>query len=341
MTNSRSVARALGVGVAIALLSGCSGGNLSPSAPGAGAQPNGVTPQAHRPRGSVVPFAIGKPHPRTGASHISPAAKGGPLLYVSDFINGVVNVYTWPGTKPVGTLYNAGLPRGMCTDRAHNIWITDGAGTISKFAHGGTAPVTTLSIPGYNPVACAVNPRNGDLAVTGLNDASGAQGNLTIFAHAEGTGTSYVDSTMYFYQFLGYDHKGNLYVDGQDSSLNFLLDKFVNGTFTPITVSGATINWPGGVQYVRGKLTVGDQAATGLQSIVYAMTPDGHVTGSTTLAASQDCVQYTIAGGSLVCPNAGGAYGPNVAVYRYAAGGNPSKMLDGSYTLPIGAAISK
>jgi len=333
------LARAVAGTAIAAVLAACSGGNVlqSPSVPGA---PN-AAPAIRAHGGSPVNVAIPKVHKMHGKSSIKPSAKGGPLLYISDFINGIVNVYTWPSKQLVGTLYNAGLPRGMCVDRKHNVWITDGAGGISQFAHGASAPTTTLSIPGYNPVGCAVDPKTGDLAVSSLNDIGGAQGTLTIFPHASAPGTNYTDTILYFYDFLSYDNKGNLYIDGQDSSYGFRLAKFSNGTFTPITVSGATINFPGGVQYTHGRLTVGDQAATGGASIVYRMRKDGTVTGSTTLNASMDCVQYYISGGSLICPNAGGPTGPNVAVYNYPAGGDPTAMLDGSYVLPIGAVVSK
>ncbi|MEO6835966.1 MAG: hypothetical protein ABI231_08680 [Candidatus Tumulicola sp.] len=339
MKISRSVAYALGVGVTVAALTACNGGGLTQSTPSSGAQPNGVV-AGQRHGASPVAVKVGIPHPLHGKSRVK-AGKGAPLLYVSDYVNAVVNVYSWPGAKLVGTLYGTGLPRGMCADKAHNIWITDATGSVALYPHGATSPTTVLTTPGYDPVACAVNPKTGDLAVSNIQDASGAQGSLMIFAHGSGSPTTYFDPAIYYYDFLGYDNKGNLFIDGQDGSLGFQLAEFSNGSFTPITVSGATINFPGGVQYVRGTLTVGDQAAAGGSSIVYQMSASGQVSGSTTLSGSQDCVQYYVSGGSIVCPNAGGPTGPNASVYHYAGGGVPTASLDGSYMLPLGAVISK
>ena len=271
-------------------------------------------------------------------SWMSPLAKGSLLAYVSDYNNGVVYAYTYPAGQLVGAIYGAGV-RGMCRNQAGQIWITYGSGAVKLYAPGGWTPLKALLVKGYDPLGCAVNPKTGDLAVSNLNGAKGGRGSITIFSNASGKGKTFLDSVIYYFDFVAYDASGNLFADGQDNGnpKKFHLAKFSAGKFTAITVKGATINAPGGVQFYSKDLTVGDQAAAGGASIVYRMYEDGHVIGKSVLNGSADCVQYFIYSSSLVCPNASG---PNAVIYKYPAGGDPTKTLPGSFSLPIGAVIT-
>jgi hypothetical protein len=288
--------------------------------------------------GSAIPVGEGATANGTHArSWMSPQAKGSLRLYVSDYSNGVVYAYTYPAGALVGAIYGPAV-RGMCRNKSGQIWIVDGSGFVKLYAAGGWTPLKVLPVKGYDPLGCAVDPKSGNLAVSNLNGAKGGRGSITIFSNAAGKGTTHLDSIIYNFDFVAYDANGNLFADGQDNGnpKKFHLTKFSGGKFSAIAVKGATINFPGGVQFVNKVLTVGDQAGASGSSVVYRMYENGHVLGSTVLNGSADCVQYFIYLSTLVCPNASG---PNAVLYAYPAGGKPTKTLPGNFALPIGSLI--
>ena len=81
-----------------------------------------------------------------GHSWMGPDAKKDTLLYASDSAADVVNVFSYPRGKLVGTLTGFQTPQGMCVDKAGNVFITNsGLGEILEYAHGGTTPIATIS----------------------------------------------------------------------------------------------------------------------------------------------------------------------------------------------------
>jgi NHL repeat len=336
MMFSRQNAQALLFLASAVALAACSSPSSSQYGPAYGA--------ANRQAASLHPNPIAihvdrAPHPLAGTSWFDHRGQAGPLLYISDYNLGVVYTYSFPNGKMVGALYGMGQPRGMCVDNQRNIWITDNEKSkITKYAHGGINPIATLRDRGNAPVGCAFDKRTGDLAVANINATDGGPGSITIYRYATGKGRNYQFPNFANVDFLDYDHQGNLFFDGQDASGAFELAELSNGKLTSISVSGATINFPGGVQFDGRTLTVGDQATGTGYSIVYRMTPSGTVTGKTNLKASADCVQYFVTPYSLICPNAGG---PNAQTYHWPKGGKPVKTLSGTFDLPIGSVISQ
>ena len=128
---------------AIALLSGCGGGSqpliYAPGATGAG--------------------TAGALHASRGGSWMLPDAKGKNLLYaVSD---DVVDVYTYPDGKLIGSLgwFNAVV--GICVNKAGDVFIpVFGDYRIYEYPHGGTTQKAALKTP-VTVVACAVDPKTG------------------------------------------------------------------------------------------------------------------------------------------------------------------------------------
>jgi hypothetical protein len=57
-----------------------------------------------------------------------------------------------------------------------------------------------------------------------------------------------------------------------------------HGTFTPITIQGATLASPGGVQYADGTLTVGDGGAFNQNAAIYRIDTNGNVLSETSLS---------------------------------------------------------
>ena len=111
--------------VAAAMLVGCGGSQPPIGAPGAMPQASRIPAQADHGRSWMLP----------GTS--------GDLLYVGC---GGVCIYTYPGSKAVGTLKV--YPNSLCSDEGGNVFITSsvdyGKGVIYEYPHGGTEPTQTI-----------------------------------------------------------------------------------------------------------------------------------------------------------------------------------------------------
>jgi hypothetical protein len=279
---------------------------------------------------------------RQGATHkkswMNARAAVGELLYLSDFDTGDVYVYSWPALALVGTLTGFANPAGLCTDKAGDIFVTDSFfGEVIEYAHGGTTPIATLNDPAQLPNSCSVNNNNGTLAVGNTSGFSSGPGTVAIYKHATGDPTFYANTNIFVVvTYLGYDLHGNLFVDGVGPATgNFAFASFKNGTFTPITISGATLNVPGNVQFAHGTLTIGSLNAFNTPEI-YQITESGTVTGAIPLTGAQNCEQYFIYKHSVVCPDPGTV--PKWDVFGYP--GSLKKFIEGPFVSPIGSAIS-
>ncbi len=140
---------------------------------------------------------------------MSPDAKSGALLYVSDWNANVVDVYSYPGLKRVGQLTDDMLnPDGLCTDAKGDIFVvnnTPNADDVLEFAHGDTTPIQTLGNPGQVGVGCSVDPVTGNLAVTNVEALYYGLGSVSIYTKATGNPTMYSDPDMGSVYFCGYD----------------------------------------------------------------------------------------------------------------------------------------
>jgi hypothetical protein len=273
------------------------------------------------------------------ASWMAPTAKKQVLLYISDYGDGAVHVFSWPKGKLVGTLSGFRRATGECVDKAGDVWITSYVSAeIVEYAHGGATPIATLSDPGEYPISCAVDPTTGNLAVGNIETTSDDQGSVAIYPGAQGTPTLYTDPGIDRIFFMDYDHKGNLFVDGRPNST----DGFVfaelpegSGSFTNITLD-QSIGMPAGVQWDGNDVVVGDQQAAYLYRFKLSGS-SGTEVGVTPLDGSADVVQSCIQGRKVVGPNADSG---NAMIWKYPAGGSATKTIDG-LEIPFGAVISK
>lgn len=312
--------RGIIVGAAIALLAGC-GGSQPPLSP------------------SASPLAAASQQMSRGGSRMLPAAKSGDLLYAVDGA-GDIAVFSYPRGKLVGRLTQTTLtaPGGDCVDDKGDVFVTNAwgaswaAGYIVEFAHGGTSPIATLSDPGYYPVACAVDPTTGSLAVanlTGLSPTFGP-GNIAIYSHAQGTPTLYSDPTIVEYQYCGYDSSGNLFVDGihaRTGEFRFKLAELPQGSssFRDISLGrrfrAVTL---GPVQWDGRHLAVGYGGAEEVD--VYRLQISGStgtVVGTTVLAGAKvpADAQFWIQGDKIIVRDAVPPHPPrNVGVWNYPSG---------------------
>lgn len=267
-------------------------------------------------------------------SWMRPDAKRSNLLYATDSTTGQVFVYAYPSGKLEGILTNLLGPQGDCVDKNQNIWIPDESRQqVFEFAHGGTSPIGTLSDYGDLPDGCSIDPTTGDLAVANLY--TGAR----VYPHAKGKPIDYSDPDIYF---LGYDNRGNLFIDGTTKSGYFQFSELPKGenSFVNFSLSGGV---PGGVEWDGTYITYGDQAY-GIVSEVAVYGSTAKVVRQTTLSGASDPVyHYTFsdftAGGAARRLVGTDFTDGTVAVWNYPEGGLPRKILTGKY-YPTGVAIS-
>jgi hypothetical protein len=270
-------------------------------------------------------------------SWMKPAAKKSDLLYL-DEETGDVLVYSYPKGELMGTLTGLPEPQGECVDKKGDVFFTTfAAQQIVEYAHGGTSPINTLSNPGEYMEGCSVDTKTGDLAAIDFEPSTGGGGGgVAIFANASGTPTVLNDANLYLGYQVGYDSKGNIFLDGVDSGRNFEFAELPKGSssFTEITLGGVSIATPGGVEWDGKHVTVGD-AKSG--DIYQTNGAGGKVEGTTSLSGSDGIFQYFIGGKKVIGPN---AYSSNAGIWKYPAGGSPTMTIT-SISDPFGAAISK
>ena len=176
-----------GICAAAALLAACGGSQPPIGAPGAMPQTRAIAAHAER-----------------GGSWMRREAKSGALLYATGGCSGTC-VLSYPAGKVVGSLATSG--QSVCTDSSGNVFITQSSQVV-EYAHGGTSPIATLSLPGGDATGCSVDRTTGNLAVVFF----GSEGNVAIFAGARGQPTLY--GTNISASYCGYDNTGDLFVNG-------------------------------------------------------------------------------------------------------------------------------
>src|SRR5579863_9879762 len=275
--------------------------------------------------GSQPPIgATGAMAPAAHTSHIGswmvPAAKSEDLLYVGGggYAHGYLHVYSYRSGKLVGNISGLVSPSGECVDTAGDLWVvTNFPDEAIEYAHGGTTPIATLSVPGSNAYGCAVDPTTGDLAVTNTNGVS-------IFQDAQGTPTTYVDWAVPDY--CSYDNKGNLFVVVGHDQLTELPEGSSGFNIIRVDIPGpySTVQWDG-----RG-LAVGGDAFASYPVKVYQVTISGSrgkaiktVTLSTKDDRANDA-QFWVQGHTVVQPT---NRGNEVGIWAYPSGGMPARWI--------------
>ena len=205
------------------------------------------------------------PLPSPGSAVREAGKSGGALLYISDVAAGTVSFYSYPGLALKGEISNFKHPGPLCTDpRTGNVWVISGINSyrLSEFAHGAIKPIRTLKFAPFDDLleGCAVNPVNGDLAVTELTQYDDA-GALVLFHGGTGKPTAYQSGNLFYYDFVGYDSAGDAFVDGGGLGDGTSLDELPAGGKKLLNVTPR--HWPlrppaaGGVEYDGADVAVG------------------------------------------------------------------------------------
>ncbi|MBV9720164.1 MAG: hypothetical protein JOZ77_12665 [Candidatus Eremiobacteraeota bacterium] len=277
-------------------------------------------------------------HGARGGSWMRPDVSGRNLLYTSS--DDIVDVYTYPGGKLVGSLGTFNGAEGLCVDKAGDVFVTsfyDHA--VYEYAHGGTKQLAALKSP-YSVNACSVDPATQNVAASSYYGA-------IIFPYNRKRqeyrlAKYYHNANVYFGWYCTYDKAGNLFEDGTtDQNSGFVLTELRNGSpaFDTITVN-EDINGPGAMQWKNGDLTVADRgSSSGQPAVIYSFSisgSEGTEVGAARLADSMAYAMFWIQGGKVIGPEAGSTGG--IGVWRYPSGGNPSKSIVGA--APYGVVVS-
>jgi hypothetical protein len=271
-------------------------------------------------------------------SWMLPEAKSADLLYVANVYT--ITVYSYPKGKLVGTLSNFYKPYGECVDKSGNVYITDSAfGKIYEYAHGGTTPIHTLKDPSYQPYGCAVDSVTGNLAVANYSDNSAREGNVVVYRKARGFPRSFIGYGMYYYYYLGYDAKGNLYVDGLNyGGFGFVFGELRKGggQINPLLLPN-TVAFPGGIEWDGKYLAVGD-AGTSIYQYSFSGSK-ATLKGTTSLTGAGTMGQFGISGSTVVTPNQFFS-SSGVLVFPYPAGGAATQTITNGVFYPFSAVVS-
>jgi hypothetical protein len=279
-------------------------------------------------------------------SWMASGAQARDLLYIT---TDGVDVYTYPKDRLVDQLSGFADPVGDCTEKRGNVYITDfTANTIVEYAHGGTRPIKALSVPGYHPFACAVDPHSGNLAVTDAGSyASGVGANVAIYPKATGTPKTYTEPEIAGYAYCTYDGSGNLFVDGAPArgyGYNYELAELPKGggSLQTFNLQGG-ISWGAPLQWDGQYLAVGQP----IKPYILRYTISGAygiLSGSMPLLDAYDARQFVIAGNNVIVTNQ--YYYDiyqvrwDVQVYKYPQGGHSTLEILNSRTGVNSVALS-
>ncbi|MBV8724343.1 MAG: hypothetical protein JO078_13080 [Candidatus Eremiobacteraeota bacterium] len=341
--STRLNSAALALSASIAVLSGCSGSQAP------------FTPAASAPQ-SLMP-----PNVSTPGEALYVASSTGCSFILHSTCHALVSVYSYPDgaykgewkeSSGVDTTSRAGE---ACADNLGHVFVTYTAasGKILEFAHGGATPIATLGDPKGSPEACSVDAASGNLAVvTAMPD-----GSSTLLVYRNGSGRpaiAYSDARLTFTH-VGYDNKGNAYVDGPTglAVLRAGGDSFQSIPLDRKIVSFGSLQWDGNDIAITDigadaiyRFAIKENAGGGL---------GGKLVGYTTLIdrsngnRSQNLrfTQTWIANNNVVAADeAGGACdfkcAGSVNAWHYPQGGKAFKNIGGgrSFTNPSGVAVS-
>jgi hypothetical protein len=317
------VGYALSAAAAVALLAGCSGGSsqYAPTAAGQVAGPSGGQQQmsTHRgfPAGRIV-AAIPNgqnvvSHPSHAKSWMSPQAKITPIVYVSDFSNGVVQIYDQKGKgqSAIGSISGLANPQGMWVVRSSgDLYVTQsGADNVNVYHRGSTTPFETLTDLASNGEVVSVCVDGAGNTYVGHLGAS----KISVFAAGSTSPTATLtDPNASSIFFITCDANGNLFLTYFDVNGVGHADEYSGGTFTQLPF---TLSFPGGIQLDRNEnLLVDDQLVPSISTYAppYTSAP------LSTFTLTGDPVNFSLSGIGWAVWDANAV---NLAGERYAYNG--------------------
>lgn len=315
---------------------------------------------AATPRLAWLPSSMTPPlgvRPDRRKSWVSPdAANAAQLLFESDLGTYDVNIFTLPDMTLKGTLTGFKAPLGECSDNHGNVWIANSLrNEMLEYSRKG-ALLNKIARRNLNPWACAVNPINGDIAITEVNRPGFQPGQVLVYSNPSSTPMILRNPVQVFYYYAAYDPRGDLWIDGTDALGHSILSRCEARSCTTISLSGGSIIAAGTIAWDKdnGTWVVFDQYCRDTPSFCsYAVSARGVVGTPTTYLSYTggglcDLIQVAMAstnghpvvvGGDNEYP-CGSYRTSSVNWWAYPAGGNPTNFNVGSVFYPWGAAVS-
>ena len=277
------------------------------------------------------------------ATSISRAAKGGErFAFISDYNLGAVYILALPHltlTKTIGGLKG---PLGECSGSKGNVYVVEsGTSRVIEYSHAG-AQIATFNDSYGQPMSCAVNPRNGDLAVT---DDGG--GGVLVYTGSSSSPTSLRNPKQDDYAFVGYNPRNQLWVDGGFGNA-FVLSRCGPSSCTTVKTQGGEVYRAGAIQWDERRRTwvvfdqscensnpgacsypVSEKGVFGVQTF-YDNSKGSSVCLLTQGALDAESAGFVVGGDHDTC---GGKGDKSIYRWSYPHGGKPTDH----YTLPYGA----
>jgi hypothetical protein len=230
-----------------ALATGCSAGSAGAQPTVEGAQTNLGAPVYQRREGAPAPKSERTKHRACGKS----------LSFLSDYNNGLIDVYR--GTILCKVIYGLSNPNGLAVDRSGDLFVAQkGTSTIAVLDPPYDSVTSTLSDPGEDPAGIALC--NGYAAVTNIETNGGQAGSVSIYVGSS-TQPTYVlqDANAAAEYSAACDGDGNLFTSYLTPSGGGAVNEWAGGKGTPIELGSISTGFPGGLQFERNALWVGDQ----------------------------------------------------------------------------------
>jgi hypothetical protein len=246
----------------------------------------------------------------------------------------------------------------MCTDNAGDIWIPDySTRKIVEYAHGGTSPIFSITQHTGLPFDCAVDPATGNLAVANQHPNGHFQTYSDVEVYPKGSkrGQNYFPATGFSQVFfVAYDNKSDLFADGTPClpygcgsggfsggpPALFELSKG-DSKFTQLTLSGATLNQPSAINWIKPTLLLGDQdfqnQGTNGAYKVFISGSTATVVGTLPFKDTQLTYGFWRRAGRVIVPDHTGNI---VRVYNL-SDGSLYTTLTTKISLPFGAVVSQ
>ena len=262
----------------------------------------------------------------TPASRPAVETKNKALLYVAtDYGTTIVNIFTYPDGKFVGSLTSNMAFARVCSDpKTGHVFVSQNNG-LDEYQRGETTKITTLEAPeGYTQLlGCSIDPLSGDVAAVAYE----SKGGLLIYPHGTGTPRVYSDSSIHAYYYCSYDDGGNIFVLGYGVGTEYITSVFTELPKGGVEFRDITMPFVGYPQKLQwdGKHIALNEGGTIYQMQVSGST--GTIVGTTRLLGDTEPAGGTvwITGNTVLGPH-GGASARRVGTWNYPAGGNPIKV---------------
>src|ERR1700722_4221515 len=208
----------------------------------------------------------------------------------------------------------------LCQTPPHVI-ITNFPPEAIEYAHGGTTPISTLSVPAPSyAFACAVDPSSGNLAVT--QDAG-----VSVYQDAQGTPSTYTDWAEPMR--CSYDDSGNLFANTSDqlTELSKGSSGFIIMNFSKNETALSNVQWDGKYLAVEGRPGFGKKGAPAPMYRASVSGSTATIIHTLTLEVPRqkpDTTGSWIADHMIAQPV---DRGKHVAIWAYPKGGNPLTLI--------------